>query len=196
MVQVFFNNDALDPAAVRNTNFYQLMYTRDTASTDDDLVVQPVVVNPDPARNMVELVFAKDLSDYGLGAFRLRIGNWYQPILTASVAEANAGSSFYTPQDLSAASQGGWVFGDGSGPQSLILDGEIEAQPYDLEWPGANDEPGHRDLPANVAHRGPLYQRRHPRRYVDRHPDPHVRLSFHDWGRSANERAGAQPDPR
>jgi len=51
----------------------------------------------------------------------------------------DAGDTFHEAQGL-----GG--FGTGDSPQSLIISAGIDAQPYGLEWPGAIDEPGHRDL--------------------------------------------------
>ena len=43
------------------------------------------------------------------------------------------------------------IGGTALGTQSVIVQGEIrQVVPYDLELPGGNDEPGHRDLPSGV----------------------------------------------
>ena len=55
---------------------------------------------------------------------------------------ADAGDSFHTANDLS-------NFGYKSGAHSIIVSGAIDPQELLLEWPGAVDEPGHRDLTIN-----------------------------------------------
>ena len=151
VIEVYFSEDPLDESAAENVNFYQVFVTKDSATPADDVVILPASVVYDAARHMAVLTFSQDLADYGTGAFRLRIGTPYQPIQTDfRVAPGDAGTSFYTAMDVR--TLGGSVapvFGNGTGPQSLIIAGSIDPLPLDftLEWPGAIDEPGHRDLP-------------------------------------------------
>jgi len=151
VIEVYFSQDPLKPAVAENRNFYQLFVTQDSATPADDVMVLPDSVQYSAATNKAVLTFAQDLANYGTGAFRLRIGNAYQPVQTEfRVAAGDAGNSFYTAMDVR--TLGGAVapiFGNGSGPQSLIIGGSIDPWPLDftLEWPGAIDEPGHRDLP-------------------------------------------------
>jgi hypothetical protein len=67
-------------------------------------------------------------------------------IVTLSAGEA--GNSFYTAQNVG-------DFGATSQGQSVIITGQIAPsdwdQKYAQEWPGAVDEPGHRDLPPQPA---------------------------------------------
>ena len=53
--------------------------------------------------------------------------------------KADAGDSFHTANDL-------LHFGNQPGAHSVIVSAAIDPQPLLLEWPGAVDEPGHRDL--------------------------------------------------
>lgn len=151
VIEVYFNEDTLNEPAAENVNFYQLFVTQDSATPADDVMIQPASVNYDPARHMAVLTFSDDLATYGTGAFRLRIGTPYQRIQTEfRTAPVDAGTSFYTAMDVR--TLGGSVapvFGNGNGPQSLIIGGSIDPHVLDftLEWPGAIDEPGHRDLP-------------------------------------------------
>ena len=157
VIEVYFNKDDLadTPQAAENRNFYQLFVTRNSADPNDDLMVLPQRVEYDAALDKATLYFAQDLALYGTGAFRLRVGNAYQPTLSDfRVVTTDPGTTFWTALDIR--SVGGSlapIFGNGSGPQSLILTGTIDAHPLDftLEWPGAVDEPGHRDLPNHPA---------------------------------------------
>ncbi|HAD62175.1 MAG TPA: hypothetical protein DCG12_23305, partial [Planctomycetaceae bacterium] len=70
----YFNNDELDQASAENTSFYQLIFTNDTVSNLDDDVFNPDIVDYDAAANTAVLTFASDISDFGAGRYRLRIG--------------------------------------------------------------------------------------------------------------------------
>jgi len=154
VLEVYFNDDDLldTPDSAENPNFYQLFVTGNSADPSDDTMVLPVAVDYDPATDKAVLTFGDDLASYGTGAFRLRIGNEYQPVQTEfQVAPADAGTSLATAMDVRTDIGGSLapIFGDGSGPQSLIIGGSVDPHALDftLEWPGAIDEPGHRDLP-------------------------------------------------
>ncbi|MGQ9504528.1 MAG: GEVED domain-containing protein [Thermogutta sp.] len=142
VIEVYFTNDELDRNAAQDPRFYQLIFTKETASPEDDLVITPTSVTYNAAKNLVRLTFAQDLANYGTGAARLRIGSVYQPIQTWNMSEgADVASTFYNATPISG-------FGTGSVGQSVIISGSIVTPiAYDLEWPGAIDEPGHRDLP-------------------------------------------------
>ena len=87
------NNDAFD----LRPEFFQLIVTNNTATVDDDLLydpadgsdgvrkLQPVEIRYDADLDMAVLRFDKPLSEYGTGAFRLRIGNEYKTIETSSL---------------------------------------------------------------------------------------------------------------
>jgi len=145
-IEVYFNDDPLDPTAAANTSFYQLIVTNNTATPADDKVIYPDSVAYDAGANKAVLTFTQDLADPtygGTGAFRLRIGNDYEVITTSHAPDSpvdRAGESFHTAETLVS-------FGDGLGPESLVISAEINPKKYDLEWPGAVDEPGQRDLP-------------------------------------------------
>jgi subtilisin-like proprotein convertase family protein len=142
VIEVYFNDDDLDRNAAQDPRFYQLIFTRETASPDDDLVVTPTSVTYNATKNLVRLVFGQDLANYGTGSVRLRIGSAYQPIQTWNMSEGgDAASTFYGATVVSG-------FGTGTVGQSVIISGSIVTPiSYNLEWPGAIDEPGHRDLP-------------------------------------------------
>ncbi|MEX2142880.1 MAG: NF038122 family metalloprotease [Pirellulales bacterium] len=148
-IEVYFNKDDLNQAAATNPAFYQLIRTRRTANNlDDGAAILPTNVVYDPASDVVRLIFSSDLGtlDSAESVYRLRIGNRYSPPLAPNVratgeagdtfASANANSNQQIPvAELSS--------------RPVILQGEIEqVTPYDLELPGSNDEPGHRDIPA------------------------------------------------
>lgn len=82
VIDVHFNQ-RMDPATVTNREFYQLIFTRDTASPLDDVIFNPTSVSYDAASNIAKLTFPGPLarlSDPAGGGFlpgaaRLRIGN-------------------------------------------------------------------------------------------------------------------------
>ncbi len=144
-IDVYFNNDDLNEVAAMTEEFYTLFYTNDTATDADDPVVSlhPIKVNYDATADKVELIFEKDLADdeYGTGAVRLRIGTEYKEIDTKwhNLSDDPA-DTFTDAEDLGNL---GMVTGE-----TLIIAAEIEpVVAYELTWPGALDEPGHRELP-------------------------------------------------
>ncbi|MFH1920060.1 MAG: S8 family serine peptidase, partial [Planctomycetota bacterium] len=169
VIEVYFNEDELDLTAAQTTDFYQVMLTHETATPQDDAWVHPTTVSytydADKGGKVV-LTFTDitvhyadgtsdppttiaDLAEVGTGAFRLRVGNKYvdQRITTTRMTASEVGTSFYTADDVSALTG----FGIGPSAQSLIISEQINALSYGLEWPGAIDEPGHRNLPNHDA---------------------------------------------
>ncbi|MCL4200996.1 MAG: choice-of-anchor L domain-containing protein [Pirellulaceae bacterium] len=92
-IQVYFNNDDLfvendalgNPTArsAENPAFYQLIYTRDSVTNTDDVVILPTSVRYDAVADMATLTFAQDLDRLvvpgtgeviGQASYRLRIG--------------------------------------------------------------------------------------------------------------------------
>ena len=139
-IVVYFNADTLDQTSAENADFYRLTVTGQTAETDDDVEIAPQSIVYDPVANTVELTFSDDLANYGTGAFRLRIGNEYREIETSTQDASTVGDTFQTATNLG-------LLGSSLGAASLIVSSEIEPLPYDLEWPGAISDIGHRDTP-------------------------------------------------
>ncbi len=161
-IVVYFNDDDLYVPDAENADLYQLVFTGDTANNQDDVVFVPDTVNYDAAADQAVLTFASDLHELidpdtgdpiGAGSFRLRIGtneSIPMPPLVI-VPSTDVGSSFGAAFDI------GTLEG-----QSRLVSTDIEAQPFSLDYPGANDEPGHREIPGEVAgdfdnHLNPLF---------------------------------------
>ena len=138
-IEVYFNDDDLDAASAANVNLYQLIRTQETANPEDDADINPSNVYYDAELDRALLVFGNPLDSYGTGAYRLRIGNEYKVYDTTAMSPADAGDSFHTAYGLT-------TFGNSTDPQSLIVSASIDPQDLALEWPGAVDEPGQRDL--------------------------------------------------
>jgi len=142
-IEVYFNDDDLSPIHASNPNFYQLIYTNDTAQTTDDVVYKPIAVQYSAETDRAILTFSRALHQLGSGAgtFRLRIGTDESPLGPPTVVDlrgTDAGSSFDTAYTL----------GNLSG--SLLVSAAIDPQIYMLALPGASDEPGHRQIPEYV----------------------------------------------
>ena len=71
-IEVYFNDDPLDPAAAENPSFYQLIDTNRTITNTDDTVILPQTVTYDASRNLVTLEFA---DEFDPATYRLRIGS-------------------------------------------------------------------------------------------------------------------------
>lgn len=144
-IDVYFNNDDLDPALAQNVSFYKLIFTKDTVSNTDDTSFSPISAVYNAAQDKVTLTFAQPLHllSTGAGTYRLRIGtNETIPTAPSQISlGTDPGSSFASSQDL------GLLGGTGT-----VVSAAVEAQPYDLVFPGAITEPGHRDVPLAEAH--------------------------------------------
>ena len=147
-IEVYFNDDDLamftDDDATGNAfdlrpEFFQLIVTNDTATLDDDLTydpadgsipvrkLQPVEIRYDADLDMAVLRFDKPLSDYGTGAFRLRIGDEYKAVETVSLqpaVEVTEGSFTQNGQSTFVVSPG-WETVDGTAFR--ISDGQFDA---------------------------------------------------------------------
>ncbi|MFN9916261.1 MAG: hypothetical protein ACK53L_26970, partial [Pirellulaceae bacterium] len=138
-------------------------YTYGTVDSNDDFVLNPfrVVYTADSHRAV--LTFARNLDQLvdnnggllPIGAMRLRIGTkeaandgtvdgkYAAPVVINIPATSadDPGSRFATARDL----RSNWDL-SGNGPRAVIVNSEIRnANPYLLDFPGANDEPGQRD---------------------------------------------------
>ena len=140
-IVVYFNEDPLELASAQNPRFYQLIFTEDTVTnTDDGPIHLPTSVDYDPAGHRATLTFASPIDQLstGAGTYRLRIGADEQiPAAPVNIDVAvDPGSSFATATDL------------GSLTVNQIISGRIEdVADFPLEFPGGNDDPGHRNLP-------------------------------------------------
>jgi|GEM_PF-498183 len=156
VIEVYFNEPMMPGRyGVEAPEFYTLFVTRETANPDDDAIVLPQTVLYDADLKKATLIFEHDLAYYGTGAFRLRIGDRYQPTVTEFVTTPyDAGQTFASAINVRLLS-GDLApnFGDGTGPQSIIIAGQVNNWQLDptLWWPGGNDEPGHRNLPKHTA---------------------------------------------
>ncbi len=140
VIEVYFNNDDLDPATAQDPRFYQLIHTNETVNNADDTVILPVSVQYNADTDMAVLTFASPIEQLvSSGTYRLRIGtDESQPLAPVEVAVASdPGSSFATALDLTSQDLGN---------AGLTLETEIVSSIYPLDYPGGNDEPGHRDI--------------------------------------------------
>ena len=140
-IEVYFNDDDLDPVTATNPAFYQLIRTSETVPNTDDRVFRPIAVQYFPESDRAMLTFSAPLYQLigGSGTFRLRIGTDEAiPAAPAAVdlTDTDAGSSFTAAYDLSAFSG------------SAVISAAVDPKVYPLDFPGASDEPGHRDIPA------------------------------------------------
>jgi len=153
-IVVYFNQDELDPNAAVNPDFYKLILTNDTVTNTDDTVFAPSASAPpvyDAGTHSVVLTF--DALATEIGTFRLRVGS--SEALPLPPQQENVpddpGSSFSTATDLHDAF--GFQFDSqaGSDIQSVILSSAIDPQPFGLDFPGSNHDPGHRqiNIPSN-----------------------------------------------
>ena len=154
-ILVYFNDDTLEPASAMRPDFYQLIFTHDTATNADDDYFYPDFVSYDADTNVAELVFEADINANGVqdenalaqgtGTYRLRIGtDELRPSMPDVVTvDTEPGSSFATAFDLGA-------FGGGNRRESRELTQAIEPVVVRQDYPGDGQEPGHRDIPAQT----------------------------------------------
>ncbi|MBC7965431.1 MAG: hypothetical protein H7Z17_05830, partial [Fuerstia sp.] len=142
-VVVYFNSDTLNTASANNASFYQLIFTNETVTNLDDVKYNPTSVVYNPATNTSTLTFASDLAALagsGPGTFRLRIGN-ADVTPEAPVTQfnfADVGDSYLTATTLGTIST--------TGNLSHIINSAIDPLPYAFTFPGANTDPGHREI--------------------------------------------------
>lgn len=146
-IEVYFNADNLQPndLGVKNKDFYQLIFTAGTLSNTDDVVYEPSLVTYDADADKAVLKFDAPLDELGSGAgvFRLRIGNDDQPLPAPVLLPQaqDAGDTFGTSTNLGALGASAQIV------SAVISPNRLGGTPYDLPFPGGNDEPGHRDIP-------------------------------------------------
>ena len=158
-IVVHFNDDDLDQASAEDPRFYNLIYTHESVTSTDDLGTQfePDSVVYDATADTATLTFATDihlLPGASAGTFRLRIGTDESVPTAPSLLDLtdvidDPGSSFDTANtqigDLGA-----------TGNTSHVIQAAIEPQVYSIQFPGAEDEPGHRRIePESHLNTGP-----------------------------------------
>ncbi|KAA1257828.1 hypothetical protein LF1_03180 [Rubripirellula obstinata] len=145
--------------SAENPRFYQLLLTQDTVRTTDDALYFPETVVYDEATHTARLIFADDINNLGPdadgnagvgiggGTFRLRIGTAVDdridlilPPTTTDLTGIDAGETLTTAFDVG-------VLDNSNGITSLVLSESISPQPFDIELPGGNDDPGRREIP-------------------------------------------------
>jgi hypothetical protein len=147
-VDVYFNEPLQtlpgDPAHL-NAQQFELIYTNNTASTNDDTVYTPASVDYDALNNEARLLFNNPLDSLGgrdtTGAFRLHVGNTDVPVPPPT-------SSTTYPGDANGTFTGADNIGT-LGTQTQVFNGGITSQTdiSGLSFPGSIDDPGHRDIP-------------------------------------------------
>ncbi len=157
-IDVYFNNDDLDPATANDPAYYQLVLTNDSVNPNDDRRFVPTSVVYSASADKATLTFgvtADPLTSeplrQGAGTFRLRIGS---KDVVSSSTNLPVVVSIPTPSDPPSTFSGiipGGTFDIGSltGPVSVEINENLVTQTVDqlnLDFPGSNDEPGHRDI--------------------------------------------------
>ncbi|MCA9209020.1 MAG: M36 family metallopeptidase, partial [Planctomycetales bacterium] len=151
---------AQDPPVV-DVNFYQLILGRDTVRNTDDAVFSPTSVVYDPDSRTATLTFANNLTDLvdpltmnpvGASTFRLRVGD-RTPLPAAPLnlgTVLSPGSNYAGARDLTANLMQPVTTGI---PRAVVVSQSIQnvgsTDPsYPLDAPGAENEPGHREIQA------------------------------------------------
>ncbi len=153
-IVVYFNDDDLfventgagvpTQRSAENPNFYKLYLTQDTVTNTDDDVFTPTTVDYDPDTDRAVLTFASNLDILGgPGTYRLRIGTDEElpPVpMPVDLGGLEPGSSFDGAKDISADF-------DTFAASSILVSEQIVSTFAPLNWPGAMDEPGMRNIP-------------------------------------------------
>jgi hypothetical protein len=145
--------------SAENPRFYQLLLTQDTVRTTDDALYFPETVVYDEATHTARLIFADDINNLGTdadgnpgvgiggGTFRLRIGTAVDdrvdlilPPTTTDLTGTDAGGTLTTAFDVG-------VLDNSNGISSLVFSESISPEPFNIELPGGNDDPGRREIP-------------------------------------------------
>jgi VCBS repeat-containing protein len=135
-----FNGPAGPDSTLTEPRFYKLIRTADTANPADDTTILPTTVTVNAGLQRVELDFGTELHLLpGTGVFRLRIGTDEQvaPPLQVVTPGADAGSITAAATDLG-------VFADRTA--RLVTGQSIVSAGLPLDYPGANNEPGSRQI--------------------------------------------------
>ena len=161
-IEVYFNDGELFDRSVTtgfsNPNppvvdpqFYNLIFTNETISPNDDESFQPTTISYDSVLRRATLTFQQDLEQLptikGSGTFRLRVGS-NDPVASRLNPVSPTSLDLLTVANdpggvLSAARDLGSV----TGSFSTVISQEIRSvNPLIVDFPGSNFEPGHRDI--------------------------------------------------
>ena len=158
IIEVHFNQDDLAPALAERPEFYQLIFTNDTANNLDDVIRIPQTVTYNNITNIAVLDFQEPLSrlrpegvssgDFLTGAARLRIGG-DEALPSApdtGIISADPGDSFDAngtsgPFDLETF----WTINTDSSSSTIISSEIFNTVPFDLDLPGP-DSAGTRSI--------------------------------------------------
>ncbi|MDX1948229.1 MAG: DVUA0089 family protein [Pirellulaceae bacterium] len=170
IIHVYFNNDDLNQTSAQRVEFYRLYVTRNTLDPADDTEILPTRVEYDAALDKATLIFSQNLDQLvpaiagdpdPARSLRLRIGTNESRRLQAGGSSqtvvtpigTDPGSTF-DPTVLGSAFDIGSALTASVQGSTLAFSQSIDPQPYDLDWPGGEDEPGHREVPVE-SHVGP-----------------------------------------
>ncbi len=146
-IVLYFNDDNLLPASAETLSFYQLIQTNNTVSNLDDngggLAINPTIAVYDSVADTVTLTFADSIDALaGSGTYRLRVGTNetipLAPTQTTIAPVNDPADSFDSPAVGN--------LGDLSVVRSQVISSAIDPQSFVLDFPGANDEIGHREI--------------------------------------------------
>lgn len=148
-IEVYFNNDDLNPADAQNPAFYQLIRTGDSVNPSDDIIYNPIPgsIVYDAALDKVTLTFDNAIPGLatGSGTFRLRIGSNQSSTRTTPVVFPlgnDVGDTISTASNVLAAAPL-------SSDSSFIINEQVTATPANrlaLDFPGSEQDPGSRDI--------------------------------------------------
>lgn len=135
-----FNGPNGPDASLTDPAMYKLIRTGSTISPGDDAISLPNTVTVNAALNRVELDFGADLHTLpGTGIFRLRIGTdeSVTPALQTETPAGEVGSIAASAHDL----------GTLTGNMAKLVQGQaIVGAGLPMDYPGANNEEGHRQI--------------------------------------------------
>ena len=150
---IVFTQGSAGSSSVVNPTFYRLIHTAGSLNNTDDATILPNSVRYYPDSDRVTLGFSRNLDQLlhpvtgaalPVAELRLRVGN-DAPLALPPVAlstAADPGDTFAGATNLS----GTWTPG-AAGSQSIVIDSTIaNTTPYNLDFPGAVDDPGNRQI--------------------------------------------------
>ena len=157
-IEVHFNDDDLNLSLAQTPSFYQLIFTRDTVTNNDDIVVLPTSVAYNNITNIATLDFGRPLSripnpanasQFLGGAARLRVGTseglpappTEVSLLLSPTSVIEAGDTFDTAFDLNTE----WAVGATTTSSARLTSEIFNTQPFELDLPGP-DLPGTRRI--------------------------------------------------
>jgi VCBS repeat-containing protein len=153
-IEVYFNDDDLDPVSAQNPEFYQLILTKDSVNSNDDVVFVPTSVTYSATSDKAVLTFGTSAAPLnidelagGAGTFRLRIGS---NRAVASLAVPKVPTVITPPgADVGDTLSSALSLGNLGTNSSLQIDSTVvvaASNILNLDYPGGTFEPGHRDI--------------------------------------------------